>query len=176
VSESTPLLSSEHTATTYACQQKARSLSGGQGQKVIAAVARAYAALYGEADGVTPAAIGGRSRASAVAQARHLCAYLLAADYHLTNQAAGAALGRDHTTILHSRARIRALLPRDPALRRLLASARALLAGGDLHGEERHDRHHRQALAASSTQDWDEYCYWRRQALHAARYGATGGA
>jgi len=172
VPESTPLLFSEHTATTSACQHKARSLSVEQGQKVITAVARAYVALCGEADGVTPTAIRGRSRASAVAQARHLCAYLLAADYHLTNQAAGAALGRDHTTILHSRARITALLPRDPALRRLLASAQALLSGSDPHGEERHDRHHRQALAASSPQDWDEYRYWRQRALRAA---ATGG-
>ena len=139
--------------------------------RVLVAVARAYADIYNPADDVTPAAILGPSRTPAVAQARHLCAYLLAEDYHLTNLAVAHALGRaDHTTALNSRARIAAALPQDTLLARVLARVRADLAGhrcdDDEHMRERRDEDRRRARAEASSQEWYEYRYWRLRALY----------
>jgi len=143
---------------------------------LIAAVARAYNDAYDLAADVTAAAILGPSRATHVAQARHLCAYLLAEDYHLTNMATAQALGRaDHTTALNSRARIAAALPQDTILAHVLDRARADLAGHRHAGDEgmraRRDEGRRRALAAASPQEWYEYRYWRLRSL---RTGALG--
>ena len=135
---------------------------------VVDAVTRAYNDVYDLAADVTPEAILGPSRATHVAQARHLCAYLLAEDYHLTNVATAQALGRaDHTTALNSRARIAAALPRDTHLTRVLDRARADLAGNrcDEGMRARRDEDRQRALATASPQEWYEYRYWRLRSL-----------
>ncbi len=173
--QSTPMLSRQDSADPRACQQDdpARAWTGAgtvDMQSLIAAVVRAYNDVYCLADDVTPAAILGPSRATAVAQARHLCAYLLAEDYHLTNSATAQALGRaDHTTALNSRARITAALSQDTLLARALDRARADLAGHrcDEGLRARRDEGRRRALAEASPQEWHEYRYWRRRSLQA---------
>ena len=171
----TPMLSRQDSADPRACQQvdppHARTGAGTvDAQSLIAAVARAYTDIYYLETDVTPDAILGPSRATAVAQARHLCAYLLAEDYHLTNSATAHALGRaDHTTALNSRARIAAALPQDNLLTRALERARANLAGHrcDEDVRARRDEGRRRALAEASPQEWYEYRYWRRRSLQA---------
>ncbi len=173
--QSTPMLSRQDSADPRACQQAVASpvwtrLGMVETEPIIAAVARAYNALYHRADDVTPAVILGPGRTPAVAQARHLCAYLLAEDYHLTNMATSHALGRaDHSTTINSRARIRAALPQDTRLARVLERARADLAGHRRADDEglrtRRDEGCRRALAATSAREWDEYRYWRLRAL-----------
>jgi len=117
--QSTPMLSRQDSADSRACQRVSTSPVWTRTETVdtrslIAAVARAYNDAYNLVADVTPDAILGPSRATSVAQARHLCAYLLAEDYHLTNSATAHALGRaDHTTALNSRVRIAAALPQD---------------------------------------------------------------
>jgi len=173
--QSTPMLSQQDSADTHACQRaSASSVWTGTGtvdaQSLIAAVARAYNDAYNLVADVTPAAILGPSRATSVAQARHLCAYLLAEDYHLTNSATAHALGRaDHTTALNSRARIATALPQDNLLARVLDRARANLAGNrcDEDVRARRDEGRRRALAEASPQEWYEYRYWRRRSLQA---------
>jgi len=174
--QSTPMLFRQDSADTRACQRDnpAPAWTGAgtvDARSLIAAVARAYNGVYCLADDVTPATILGPGRTPAVVQARHLCAYLLAEDYHLTNSATAHALGRaDHTTALNSRARIAAALPHDTRLARVLDRARADLAGtrhaNDDEGlRARHDAGRRRALAATSAREWDEYRYWRLRAL-----------
>ncbi len=173
--QSTPMLSRQDSADARACQRVSTSLVWTRTETVdtpslIAAVARAYNATYHLADDVTSAAILGPSRATHVTQARHLCAYVLAADYHLTNSAAAHALGRaDHTTALNSRARIAAALPHDTRLARVLDRVRADLAGhrraDDEDARARRDAGRRRALAETSAREWDEYRYWRLPAL-----------
>jgi len=145
---------------------------------IIAAVVRAYTALDDLADDVTVAAILGPGRTPTVAQARHLCAYLLAEDYHLTNRATAQALGRtDHSTALHSRARVAAALSQaqgqDTLLARVLDRARADLAGhphtDDDEECERRTEGRRRALAAASSRELAEYRYWRLRSLRAGR-------
>jgi len=175
--QSTPMPCTEDSANARPCQRvdPARAWTGAgtiDARSLIAAVARAYTDVYCLETAVTPAAILGPGRATPAAQARHLCAYLLAEDYHLTNVATAHALGRaDHTTALNSRARIAAALPRDTALRRVLDRARAALAGHHRADDEglraRRDAGLRRALAATSPQEWDEYRYWRLRALRA---------
>jgi len=173
--QSTPMLSQQDSADTRACQRaSASSVWTHTGtldtQSLIAAVARAYNDAYNLVADVTPDAILGPSRATSVAQARHLCAYLLAEDYHLTNSATAHALGRaDHTTALNSRARIAAALPQDNLLTRALDRARANLAGHrcDEDVRARRDEGRRRALAEASPQEWYEYRYWRRRSLQA---------
>ncbi len=175
--QSTPMLSRQDSADPRACQQvdPARAWTGAgtvDTRSLIAAVARAYNASYHLANDVTPAAILGPGRTPAVVQARHLCAYLLAEDDHLTNAATAHALGRaDHTTALNSRARIAAALPHDTRLARVLNRARADLAG---HRRADDDEEHarptegrQRALAATSAREWAEYRYWRLRALRA---------
>ncbi len=176
--ESTPLLSRQDNARSRACQQDGPPRAQMEAHKVIAAVARAYNALYDPAAGVTPAAILDKDRTPHVAQARHLCAYLLMEDAGLTCLTTATALGRDHSTILHSRARIAAALPDDERLRTLLARARAALAGraGASRRSALADARRRRGLAEVSPRKWDEYRYWRLQALRSPRHGATGGA
>ncbi len=177
--QSTPMLFRQDSADTRPCQQvDPPHVWTGAGtvdtRSLIAAVARAYNDAYDLAADVTPEAILGPSRAIHVAQARHLCAYLLAEDYHLTNSATAHALGRaDHTTALNSRARIAAALPHDNILTRVLDQARADLAGHrcDKDMRARRDEGRRRALAAASSQDWYEYRYWRQRALRAAATG-----
>ncbi len=138
--------------------------------RVVGAVARAYNDVYYLDTDVTPAAILGPGRATSVAQARHLCAYLLAEDYHLTNSATAHALGRaDHTTALNSRARIAAALPQDNLIARVLDHARADLRGNrcDEDARVRRDEDRRRALAEASLQEWYEYRYWRHRSLQA---------
>ncbi len=180
--ESTPMPCTDDSAGARLCQRDDPSPVWTRTglvdpRPIIAAVVRASNASDPLADDVTPAAIRGPGRTPAVAQARHLCAYLLVEDYHLTNQAAGAALGRDHTTILHSRARVAAALSQAPAqdtlLARVLDRARADLAGHphtDEEGERtRRDEGRRRALAAASSRDLAEYRYWRLRSLRAGR-------
>ncbi len=175
--ESTPMPYTEHSNDALLCQRDNPSrawtrLGPVDTRPIIAAVVRAYNASYHLADDVTPAAILGPGRTPAVAQARHLCAYLLAEDYHLTNLATAQALGRsDHTTALNSRTRIAAALPQDALLIRVLDRAR-----GDLAGHRRADDEgeraqravgRRRALAAASSCELAEYRYWRLRALRA---------
>ncbi len=173
--QSTPMLSRQDSADARACQRDdpARAWTGAgtvDTRSLIAVVARAYTDVYGLETDVTPAAILGPGRATAVAQARHLCAYLCVEDYHLTHAAAARVLGRgDHSTSVNSRARIAAALPHDARLARVLDRARADLAGtrraDDDEARARRDEGLRRALAATSPQEWDEYRYWRLRAL-----------
>jgi len=77
--QSTPMLSRQDSADPCACQQvDPPHVWTGTGtvdtQSLIAAVARAYNDVYYLETDVTAAAIMGASRATHVAQARHLCA------------------------------------------------------------------------------------------------------
>jgi len=187
--QSTPMLSRQDSADPRACQQvdPARAWTGAgtvDARSLIAAVARAYNDVYYLETAVTPAAILGPSRATAVVQARHLCAYLLAEDYHLTNLATAHALDRaDHTTARNSRARIAAALPHDTRLARVLDRARTVLAGNrcdeDVRARRdeglrarrdeglraRRDEDRRYAVAAATPRELAEYRYWRLRAL-----------
>ena len=146
---------------------------------IIAAVARAYTDVYGLETAMPAAAILGPSRATAVAWARHICAYLCVEDYHLTHAAAARVLGRgDHSTSVNSRARISA------ALSRVLDRARADLAGTrcdedvrmrrdedvrmrrDEGLRARRDADRLHAVAAATPRELAEYRYWRLRALH----------
>jgi len=176
--ESTPMPCTEHSNDACACQSAAHIPPFSGAHKVVAAVVRAYRDAY-PAAAVTPDAILGPSRAVDIARARHLCAYLLMEDAHLTCVATAKALGdRDHSTILHSRARVAAALGRDEAFDDLLARARAALAGrvDDTRLQVRCDETRRRVLEETSPREWDEYRYWRLRALHSPRHGATGGA
>jgi len=175
--QSTPMLSRQDSADPRACQQvdPARAWTGAgtvDTPSLIAAVARAYNDIYFLETAVTPAAILGPSRATAVAWARHLCAYLCVEDYHLTHAAAARVLGRgDHSTSVNSRARISAALPHDTRLARVLDRVRADLAGNRRADDDglraRRDEGRRRALAETSPQEWDEYRYWRLRSLRA---------
>ncbi len=194
--ESTPMPSTDDSAGARLCQRDDPSpvwtrTGMVDPRPIIAAVVRAYTALDDLAEDVTLTAILGPGRTPTVAQARHLCAYLLAEDYHLTNRATAQALGRtDHTTALHSRARVAAALSQAQAqdqdqdqntlLARVLDRARADLAGhphtDDDDERERRAEGRRRALAAASSRDLAEYRYWRLRALRSPHTGATGGA
>jgi len=174
--QSTPMLSRQDSNDALLCQRAtARPVWTRTGMvdtyPLIAAVARAYTDVYHPAADVTPAAILGPGRTPAVAQARHLCAYLLAEDYHLTNMATAHALGRaDHTTALNSRARIAVALPQDTRLAHVLARVRADLTGNRCDDDEERDRRaedRRRARAMASPREWDEYRYWRLRSLRA---------
>ncbi len=175
--QSTPMPCTEDNANARPCQRvdPIHAWTGAgtvDTRSLIAAVARAYNDVYYLATDVTPAAILGPGRTPAVAQARHLCVYVLVEDYHLTNAAAARVLGRgDHSTSVNSRARISAALPHDPRLARVLDRARADLAGTRHASDEglraRRDAGRRRALAETSAREWDEYRYWRLRALRA---------
>jgi hypothetical protein len=177
--ESTPMLSRQDSAHPRACQRDdpARVWTGAgtvNTPSLIAAVARAYTDVYDPEPAVTTAAILGPSRATHVAHARHLCAYLLAEDYHLTNRAVAQALGRaDHTTTLNSRARVVAALDHDDALQRAITGARDILNGRSQRASRRPDHAHREAFATATPRELAKYRYWRAQFL---RFGARGGA
>ena len=115
--QSTLMLSRQDNANLRVCQRDSSSPMWTHTEMVdsspiIAAVARAYNATHPASD-VGPDAIVRPGRTPHVAQARHLCAYLLVEDYHLTNIAAAQALGRtNHTTVVNSRARVVAALAR----------------------------------------------------------------
>jgi len=176
--QSTPMLSRQDNADARACQSDAHIPPFLGAHKVIAAVVRAYHDAY-PAAAVECADILGPSRAVDIARARHLCAYLLMEDARLTCVAAAKALGdRDHSTILHSRARVAAALGQDAALADLLARARAVLAGrvDDTRLRARCDETRRRGREETSSREWDEYRYWRLRALRSPRYGAWGGA
>jgi len=173
--QSTPMHSRQDSADPRACQQvdPARAWTGAgtvDTPSLIAAVARAYNDIYFLETAVTPAAILGPSRATAVAWARHLCAYLCVEDYHLTHAAAARVLGRgDHSTSVNSRARISASLAHDTRLARVLDRVRADLAGTRRADDDglraRRNAGRRRALAETSAREWDEYRYWRLRAL-----------
>ncbi len=181
--QSTPMLSRQDSADPRACQRvdPAPAWTGAgtvDTRSLIAAVVRAYNDIYGLETAVTPAAILGPDRTPAVAQARHLCVYVLVEDYHLTNAAAARVLGRgDHSTSVNSRARISAALPHDTRLARVLDRTRTDLAGthraeGTRRDDDegmrmRRDENRRRELAATSAREWDEYRYWRLRALRA---------
>jgi len=182
--ENTPVPYPEHSNDARACQYP----DGGQSGKtslacprtgmidtssIIAAVARAYNDTYPAAD-VTPDAIVRLGRTPHLAQARHLCAYLLVEDYYLTNMAATHAVGRtDHTTVINSRARIATGLAHDVALQRTLAGARDILSGRARRDTPRRDLGRRRAFAAASPQELAEYRYWRLRSLHADAGGSV---
>ncbi len=176
--QSTPMLFRQDNADPRVCQSDtARPVWTPTGlvdtSPIIAAVVRAYNDVHLVAD-VTPDAIRSPSRATHVAHARHLCAYLLAEDYHLTNIAVAHALGRsDHTTVLNSRARVVAALDHDDALKRAITGARDILSGRAPRAPRHPDRDHRGAFATATPREQAEYRYWRVQFL---RCGATGGA
>jgi len=177
--ESIPMLCTDDSAGARLCQRDDPSpvwtrTGMVDPRPIIAAVVRAYTALDDLADAVTLAAILGPGRTPTVAQDRHLCAYLLAEDYHLTNRATAQALGRsDHTTALNSRTRIAAALSQaqDTLLARVLDRARADLAGhphtDDDEERERRAEGYRRALAAASSRELAEYRYWRLCSLRA---------
>jgi len=176
--ESTPMPYTEHSNDARACQSDAHIPPFPGAHKVIAAVVRAYRDAY-PAAAVTPDAILGPSRAVDIARARHLCAYLLMEDARLTCVATAKALGnRDHSTILHSRARITAALGHDATLADLLSRARAALAGrvDDARLQMRCEEQRRRGREDTSPHEWDEYRYWRLRALRSPHTGAWGGA
>ncbi len=138
--------------------------------RILSVVARAYNDVYYPEPAVTSEAILGPSRTARVAQARHMCAYVLTEDYFVTATAAASLLGRrDHTTTLNSRARIATALPQDNLLACVLDRARADLAGNrcDEDVRARRDEGRRRALADASPQEWYEYRYWRHRSLQA---------
>jgi len=171
--QNTPMPCTEDSANTRLCQRiDPAPLWTGDTTPIIAAVARAYTDTYHPETEVTPAAILAPGRATHAVQARHLCAYVLVEEYHLTNAAAARVLGRgDHSTAVNSRARIAAALPHDTRLARVLDRARADLAGhrraDDDEERARRTEGRRHALAAASSREWDEYRYWRLRALRA---------
>ncbi len=182
--ENTPMPYPEHSNDARACQYP-DDYHGGKPAPVwtctgtvdtghiIAAVARAYNEAHLTAD-VSPTAILGPTRAVHVAHARHLCAYLLVEDYHLTNVVAAQALGRtDHTTVINSRARVVAALDHDVALQQTLAGARDILSGRAQRKHLRRDHGIRQPFATTTPAELAEYRYWRLRALHP---DAMGGA
>ncbi len=168
--QSTPMLSRQDSADPRACQwDSAHPVWTRTGMvdtsPIIAAVVHAYNDTHLTAD-VTPDAILSPSRATHVAHARHLCAYLLVEDYHLTNVAAARALGRaDHTTVINSRARVVAALTGNTTLQRTLAGARDILSGRTTHARPRRDDGRRQAFAAATPRELAEYRYWRLRSL-----------
>jgi len=167
--QSTPMLSRQDSADPRACQwDSAPPVWTRTGmvdtRPIIAAVARAYNEAHPTAD-VTPDALVRPGRTPHVAQARHLCAYLLVEDYHLTNMAAARALGRtDHTTVVNSRARVTAALDQDRALRQALADARDILSGVT-HERPRRAQGIRQPFAGATPRELAEYRYWRLRSL-----------
>jgi len=176
--QSTPMLSRQDSADPRACQwDSAPPVWTRAGmvdtQPIIASVVQAYNEAYPTAD-VTPDALVRPGRTPHVAQARHLCAYLLVEDYHLTNMAAAQALGRtDHTTVVNSRARVTAALDDDRALRQALAGARDILSGGVTHARPRRAQGIRQPFAGATPRELAEYRYWRLRSLHPS---SSGGA
>jgi len=174
--QSTPMLSRQDNADPRACQSDtARPVWTRKGlvdtQPIIAAVVQAYNDVHPVAD-VTPDAIFSPSRATHVAHARHLCAYLLVEDYHLTNMAAARALGRaDHTTVVNSRARVVVALAGDTTLHQTLAGARDILSG--TARARPHRDHGRQDLAGATPREMAEYRYWRLRALRAGNWGGA---
>ena len=176
--QSTPMLSRQDSADPRACQwDSAPPVWTRTGivdmSPIIAAAAHAYNDAHPTAD-VTPDALVRPGRTPHVAQARHLCAYLLVEDYHLTNMAAARALGRtDHTTVVNSRARVTAALDHDPALRQALAGARDILSGGVTHARPRRAQGIRQPFAGATPRELAEYRYWRLRSL---RPNGSGGA
>ncbi len=183
--QSIPMLSRQDNADPRACQQvdppHAWTHAGtGDTRSLIAAVARAYNDVYYPEPAVTTGALLGPSRTAHVAQARHLCAYLLVEDSHLTNIATAQVVGRaDHTTVVNSRARIAAALPRDTRLARVLERVRAGLTGHSRAEDEgaraRRDEGRRRALSETSPREWNEYRYWRLRALRAGDTSVWGG-
>ncbi len=176
--QSTPMLSRQDSADPRACQwdsahpvwTRTRMVDT---SPIIAAVVHAYNDALPTAD-VTPDAIRSPSRATHIAHARHLCAYLLVEDYHLSYMAAAHALGRaDHTTALNSHARVVAALGQDSALQRALTGARDILSGRITHERLRRSQDRRETFATATPQELAEYRYWRVQSL---RCGAPGGA
>ncbi len=164
--ESTPMPYTEHSNDARACQSAAHIPPFPGTRKVIAAVVRAYRDAY-PAVAVTPDAILGPSRAVDIARARHLCAYLLMEDARLTCVAAAKTLGnRDHSTILHSRARIAAALGHDAALAGRVDDTRL---------QVRCDETRRRGLEETSPREWDEYRYWRLRSLRSPHAGNWGG-
>jgi len=136
--------------------------------------------VYYPEPAVTTGALLGPSRTAHVAQARHICAYLLVEDSHLTNIATAQVVGRaDHTTVVNSRARIAAALPRDTRLARVLERVRAGLTGHSRAEDEgaraRRDEGRRRALSETSPREWNEYRYWRLRALRAGDTSVWGG-
>ncbi len=176
--QSTPMLSQQDSADTRACQRASASSAWTRTgmidtSPIIAAVVRAYNDAHPIAD-VTPDAVLSPSRATHVAHARHLCAYLLVEDYHLSYMAAAHALGRvDHTTTLNSHARVVAALSQDSALQRALTGARDILSGRTTHERLRHGQDRREAFATATPQELAEYRYWRVQSLHSSAVGGV---
>jgi len=74
-------------------------------------------------------------------------------------------------------ARIAAALGCDEALDDLLSRARAALTGrvDDTRLQMRCDETRRRGLEETSPREWDEYRYWRLQALRSPHTGAWGG-
>jgi len=181
--ENTPMPYPEHSNDAPVCQYP-DACRGGKTSSVwtrtgmvdtlplIAAVVRAYNDAHLTTD-VIPDAILSPSRATHVAHARHLCAYLLVEDYHLSYMATAHALGRvDHTTALNSHARVVAALSQDSALQRALTGARDILRGHTTRERPRRGQDRREAFATATPRELAEYRYWRVQSL---RCGAPGG-
>jgi hypothetical protein len=176
--QSTPMLSRQDNADPRVCQSDtARPMWTRTGmvdtQPIIGAVVQAYNDVHPAAD-VTPDAIFSPSRATHVAHARHLCAYLLVEDYHLTNIAAARALGRtDHTTVVNSRARVVAALAGDTTLHQTLAGARTILSGRVIRERPRRDHGIRRPFAGATPRELAEYRYWRLRSLHPSGSGGV---
>ncbi len=177
--QSTPMPCKDDNADARVCQQDDALLAWTRTGKIdtrplFTAVARAYNDVYYPEPAVTTAAILGPSRTVHVAQARHVCAYLLVEDYHLTNIATAQVLGRaDHTTIVNSRARIAVALPRDNLLTRVLDRVHTDLTGHhyDERVRARRDEDRRRDFAVATPRELAEYRYWRLRALRTAATG-----
>jgi len=176
--QSTPMLSRQDNADARPCQPDSAPLvwtrtEQVETQPIIAAIVHAYNEAHPAAD-VTADAIVRPGRTPHVTWARHLCAYLLVEDYHLTNLAAAHALGRsDHTTVVNSRARVTAALGHDRALQRVLVGARDILRGRAPHAHPRRDDDRRHAFATATSRELAEYRYWRLRSLHASALGGV---
>jgi len=174
--QSTPMLSRQDSADPRACQwDSAHPVWTRMGMidtsLIIVAVVQAYNDAHLAAD-VTPDAILSLSCATHVAHARHLCAYLLVEDYHLSYMAAAHALGRvDHTTALNSHARVVAALSQDSALQRALTDARDILSGRTTHERLRRSQDRRRSFATATPRELAEYRYWRMQSLRSSAVG-----
>jgi len=176
--QSTPMLSQQDSADPRVCQRdNAHPVWTRTGlvdtQPIIAAIVRAYNDAHPAAD-VSPDAIRSPSRATHVAHARHLCAYLLVEDYHLSYMAAAHALGRvDHTTALNSHARVVAASSQNSALQRALMGARDILSGRTTHERPRRGQDRRWSFATATPRELAEYRYWRVQSLRSSAVGGV---
>jgi len=83
----------------------------------------------GEYFSLSPQDLCGKSRVREIADARHICMYLLREDAHQRTTDIGRLLGgRDHATVIHGLRKIESALATDIQLARQIAEIRALIS------------------------------------------------